>query len=102
MMDCNKSAVIFEVILKAILFAVLFSLTAPAMVMQKNERPRARDVGLRIGVLPTGPLNAITDVAGVTVGQTTVSRVITSARGSLRFCRTAATSFAKRFRARSS
>ncbi|MFL6274016.1 MAG: P1 family peptidase [Blastocatellia bacterium] len=44
------------------------------MVMQKNERPRARDVGLRIGVLPTGPLNAITDVAGVMVGQTTVSR----------------------------
>ena len=74
MMDCNKSAVIFEVILKAIVFAVLFSLTAPATVMQKNERPRARDVGLRIGVLPTGPLNAITDVAGVTVGQTTVSR----------------------------
>src|SRR5206468_9454951 len=32
------------------------------------------DIGLRIGVLPTGPLNAITDVAGVLVGHTTVSR----------------------------
>ncbi len=36
-------------------------------------RPRARDVGLVIGVLPPGPLDAITDVAGVRVGQTTVT-----------------------------
>jgi len=37
-----------------------------------TPRPRARDVGLKIGVLPTGSLNAITDVAGVTVGHTTL------------------------------
>src|SRR2546423_8318530 len=74
MMDCKKSAVIFEVILRAIILAVLFSLATPAMIMQKNERPRARDIGLRIGVLPPGPLNAITDVAGVMVGQTTLIR----------------------------
>jgi D-aminopeptidase len=37
------------------------------------QRPRASDFGLRIGVLPPGRLNAITDVAGVRVGQTTVS-----------------------------
>ena len=42
--------------------------------MQKNERPRARDVGLVIGVIPTGPLNGITDVAGVRVGHTTIVR----------------------------
>ncbi|HWT00391.1 MAG TPA: P1 family peptidase [Pyrinomonadaceae bacterium] len=42
--------------------------------MQKNERPRARDVGVRVGVLPPGPLNAITDVAGVRVGHTTIVR----------------------------
>ncbi len=35
---------------------------------------RARDMGVRIGVLPTGPLNTITDVAGVLVGQTTIVR----------------------------
>ena len=35
-------------------------------------RPRTRDVGLKIGVLPAGPLNAITDVAGVTIGHTTI------------------------------
>jgi D-aminopeptidase len=35
---------------------------------------RARDLGIRIGVGTPGPLNAITDVAGVTVGQTTLVR----------------------------
>lgn len=34
--------------------------------------PRARDLGLAPGVLPPGPLNAISDVAGVRVGQVTV------------------------------
>jgi D-aminopeptidase len=36
------------------------------------ERPRARDIGLEIGVLPTGSFNAITDVPGVTVGHKTI------------------------------
>jgi D-aminopeptidase len=40
--------------------------------MQKNERPRARDIGITVGVLPTGPLNAITDVPGVQVGHATI------------------------------
>lgn len=39
-----------------------------------HERPRVSDLGLRVGVLPTGPLNAITDVAGVEVGSTTIIR----------------------------
>jgi D-aminopeptidase len=33
---------------------------------------RARDLGIAIGTLPTGPLNAITDVSGVRVGHTTL------------------------------
>jgi D-aminopeptidase len=33
-----------------------------------GSRPRARDLGISIGILPTGELNAITDVAGVRVG----------------------------------
>ncbi|MBW3551897.1 MAG: P1 family peptidase [Gemmatimonadetes bacterium] len=41
-------------------------------VPSTTERPRARDAGVRVGILPLGPLNAITDVAGVRVGQTTV------------------------------
>src|SRR5436305_7778956 len=35
-------------------------------------RPRARDLGIAPGALAPGALNAITDVAGVRVGQTTV------------------------------
>lgn len=37
-----------------------------------NGRPRVRDIGLTIGTLPVGPVNAITDVSGVRVGQVTV------------------------------
>jgi D-aminopeptidase len=37
-----------------------------------QQRPRARDLGIAPGTLPTGKLNAITDVPGVRVGQTTV------------------------------
>jgi D-aminopeptidase len=37
-----------------------------------STRPRASDLGLKIGVLPAGPLDAITDVAGVEVGHTTI------------------------------
>jgi len=37
-----------------------------------QERPRARDLGVAPGILATGPLNAITDVAGVLAGQVTV------------------------------
>lgn len=33
---------------------------------------RAHDLGIRIGALPPGPLNAITDVAGVRVGHVTL------------------------------
>lgn len=43
-------------------------------------RPRARDVGLAVGRLPPGTLNAITDVAGVRVGHTT----LIAGEGSLR------------------
>ncbi len=37
------------------------------------QAQRLRDVGVKIGVLPTGKLNAITDVAGVKVGQITLA-----------------------------
>ncbi|HYH81687.1 MAG TPA: P1 family peptidase [Longimicrobium sp.] len=39
-----------------------------------QARPRAREAGVVVGVLPPGPLNAITDVAGVRVGQVTLHR----------------------------
>ena len=37
-----------------------------------SDRLRARDLGIRIGEFPPGVLNAITDVPGVLVGQTTL------------------------------
>lgn len=39
-----------------------------------KTRPRASDLGLKVGVPPTGTLDAITDVAGVQVGHTTIIR----------------------------
>src|SRR5437899_8924542 len=48
------------------ILAVVFTLAG------QTGRPRARDLGLAPGVFPTGPLNAITDVAGVRVGHTTL------------------------------
>ena len=49
-----------------ILLFILFSVSLQA-------QNRSRDFGLKIGVLAPGKLNAITDVAGVKVGHTTLS-----------------------------
>jgi D-aminopeptidase len=57
--------------------AVMFLLVSSIVSAQKttpDARPRASDLGLKIGVLPSGPLDAITDVAGVEVGHTTIIR----------------------------
>lgn len=61
-----RSAIFFWIIFLALMVGRLFG--------QAEARPRARDIGIEVGVLPTGPLNAITDVAGVKVGQTTIIR----------------------------
>ncbi len=54
-------------------FAVALLLLPPALQAQASgERPRARDVGVEVGIFEPGPWNAITDVAGVRVGHTTV------------------------------
>ena len=61
-----------------ILLVVLASVicVAPSVAVQAREqedpRLRARALGIVVGSYPPGPLNAITDVAGVTVGQTTL------------------------------
>jgi D-aminopeptidase len=63
------------------LAAVVFTFAACALAQTgdtttggKDRRPRAREAGVSVGVLPPGPLNAITDVAGVLVGHTTIIR----------------------------
>ena len=59
---------------------VLFSLfliglmTAEAFTQTDDNRPRAREIGLVVGIFETGSLNAITDVNGVRVGHSTVIR----------------------------
>lgn len=53
-------------------FGIAICLTQVGFAQEK--RPRAHDLGLKIGVLATGENNAITDVAGVSVGQTTIIR----------------------------
>jgi D-aminopeptidase len=52
--------------------ALLLALAAMTAAAHAERRPRAREAGIIFGVLPTGPLNAITDVAGVKVGQVTI------------------------------
>jgi D-aminopeptidase len=49
-------------------------LAVSLMPAQQSNRPRASDIGLKVGSLPAGPLDAITDVAGVRVGHTTLIR----------------------------
>lgn len=60
-------------------FAVvlLFIISAAAFAqsnMPENKRPRARDIGLKIGILPIGESNSITDVPNVRVGHSTIIR----------------------------
>jgi D-aminopeptidase len=40
----------------------------------QEQRPRARDLGIKPGIFAPGPRNAITDVSGVRVGHTTLVR----------------------------
>ena len=53
-------------------FALALGLISTSLATAQETRPRARDLGVAPGVFQPGPLNAITDVAGVRVGQTTI------------------------------
>jgi D-aminopeptidase len=52
--------------------AVLFTILYAPVLMAQETRPRARDIGVTVGVFDTGVNNAITDIAGVRVGHATV------------------------------
>jgi D-aminopeptidase len=47
-------------------------LAVATLTAQDSARPRAREIGVAPGVFEPGPLNAITDVAGVSVGHATL------------------------------
>jgi L-aminopeptidase/D-esterase len=70
-----KSALTFT----AILTALCFPERPTRMASEQNQsttpaRQRARQLGIKVGILPTGELNTITDVRGVLVGHTTLIR----------------------------
>lgn len=60
--------------------ALLAGWLSNAAAEPKQERHRLRDLGIAVGQYPPGPLNAITDIAGVKVGHTT----LISGEGSLK------------------
>lgn len=53
-------------------FAALAFLSTASTFAQAQQRARARDLGVAPGIFAPGKLNAITDVAGVRVGQVTL------------------------------
>jgi len=59
---------------RSFIVAPVLLITGSVLFAQTESRPRVRDLGVQVGVLPPGPRNAITDVAGVKVGQTTLIR----------------------------
>ena len=50
------------------------SITVMSETINQAPRPRARDLGILVGVLPPGQQNAITDVPGVRVGHATLNK----------------------------
>jgi len=68
----TRAGFFFKQSLALISFATLIGFAMPMNSQTPSERPRAREAGIIVGSLPPGPLNAITDVAGVRVGHTTV------------------------------
>jgi D-aminopeptidase len=57
-----------------LLATTLLLLLAVTLPNAQAARVRARDLNVVVGMLPPGPLNAITDVAGVLVGHATIVR----------------------------
>lgn len=58
--------------LAGILGLTVLSPTIPDQAVLGQDSPRARDLGVSLGILPPAPLNAITDVEGVEVGHATI------------------------------
>jgi len=59
-------------VFRSVLLSAFFTALPLSAIAQETTRPRARELGIEVGVFQPGPLNAITDVRGVRVGHTTV------------------------------
>jgi len=66
----------FRVFSIVLWLSILVCIACPCPSFAKTDespgRLRARDFGIEVGILPTGPLNAITDVPGILVGHKTI------------------------------
>src|SRR5947208_2882200 len=76
---CSEEFLVFLVTMTKLTLALIAFLTIPLLAANAEEKPadtrsRASDLGLKVGVLPSGPLNTITDVVGVEGGHTTINR----------------------------
>src|SRR5215831_15313337 len=64
------------VITRTLLALAIFPISLPSILLAQTptqeHRPRARELGIHPGIYEPGPNNAITDVAGVQVGQVTL------------------------------
>ena len=69
----SETALACSITMKLLISLVIITCLMSTSVNTQN-RPRARELGITVGVLPTGTLNAITDVEGVAVGHTTLIR----------------------------
>lgn len=78
LVSCDKLKHMGHFLLVIIVLGSLLVHGSTQMAANQNQplppRKRARELGIKIGILPVGDLNSITDVAGVLVGQTTVIR----------------------------
>jgi D-aminopeptidase len=72
--DRNNLAAFLRILVGIVLGFVLLATCSPAQTVAPTnpQRPRARDLSIHPGIYQPGPLNAITDVAGVQVGQVTI------------------------------
>jgi D-aminopeptidase len=69
-LSIEKSVLHFCLLLFAFCLLPLFKVMS--QTTNQTSRPRARELGVSVGILPPGKENAITDVPGVRVGHTTL------------------------------
>ncbi|MFQ5771905.1 MAG: P1 family peptidase [bacterium] len=53
-------------------FVIIILIIGNSVVAETNDRPRARDLGIHVGIFKPGKWDAITDVEGVKVGHVTL------------------------------
>jgi D-aminopeptidase len=69
-----------RLLISLLTFSIAAAVVSSAQTQMSNpqtptpSRQRTRELGIKVGILPPGALNAITDVSGVLVGHTTIIR----------------------------